>query len=143
VIHLSGEKENIKVEMAMFYGFGFNTEIRSYVNNFAFGQGGSHCEGALAGVADTFNEYLQNQENDCEIIKRDVMEGLYAVINVNNPNFAFDPNTPEVNDKNLEKTVKSIVKQEFGKYLSENPDFAKKQPVTSKLQPVQEQSQNV
>ena len=54
------------------------------------------------------------------------MEGLYAVIKINDQNFAFDPNALEVEDKELEKTVKSIVKKEFGNYLSENPAIAKK-----------------
>ena len=47
------------------------------------------------------------------------------IIKVNDLNFAFDPQTPEVEDKGLEKTVKSIVKKEFGNYLSENPAIAK------------------
>ena len=126
VIRLAGEKGNVKVEIAMFCASNWNTEIRSYVNNFAFQQGGSHCDGTLAGIADIFKKYQQDQETDCcKITKSDIMEGLYAVIKINDQNFAFDPNALEVEDKELGKTVKSIVKKEFGSYLSENPAIAK------------------
>ena len=127
VIRLTGKKGNVKVEIAMFYISGSNTEIRSYVNNFETRCGGSHCDGTLAGIADIFKKYQQDQETDCcKITKSDIMEGLYAVIKINDQNFAFDPNALEVEDKELEKTVKSIVKKEFGNYLSENPAIAKK-----------------
>ena len=127
VIRLTGKKGNVKVEIAMFYISGSNTEIRSYVNNFETRCGGSHCDGTLAGIADIFKKYQQDQETDCcKITKSDIMEGLYAVIKINDQNFAFDPNALEVEDKELGKTVKSIVKKEFGNYLSENPAIAKK-----------------
>ena len=127
VIRLTGKKGNVKVEIAMFYISGPNTEIRSYVNNFETRCGGSHCDGTLAGIADIFKKYQQDQETDCcKITKSDIMEGLYAVIKINDQNFAFDPNALEVEDKELGKTVKSIVKKEFGNYLSENPAIAKK-----------------
>ena len=126
VIRLAGEKGNVKVEIAMFYISGRNTEIRSYVNNFAFQRGGSHCDGLRAGLADAFNEYLLKQEiNFSKITKSDVGEGLYAVIKVNDPDFAFAPGTNKVKDKDLGENVKSIVKKEFGNYLSENPAIAK------------------
>jgi hypothetical protein len=125
MIRLTGEKGNVKVEIAMFYAASSNTKIRSYVNSFETRCGGSHCDGALAGIADVFNKYLQNQETNCyKITKSDIMEGLYAVIKINDRNFAFDPNALEVVDKELGKTVKSIVKKEFGNYLSENPAIA-------------------
>ena len=53
------------------------------------------------------------------------MEGLYAVIKVDDPNFTFDPAAHEVKDAKVYKIVKSVVKKEFCKYLSENPAIAK------------------
>ena len=53
------------------------------------------------------------------------MEGLYAVIKVDDPNFTFDPSAHEVKDAKVYKIVKSVVKKEFCKYLSENPAIAK------------------
>ena len=59
----------------MFYASNWNTEIRSYVNNFASQRGGSHCDGLRAGLADAFNEYLLKQEINCsKITKSDVWE---------------------------------------------------------------------
>ena len=90
VIRLVGEKGNVKVEIAMFYASNWNTEIRSHVNNFE--TAGSHCDGLLVGLANAFNKYLLKQEINCsKITKSDVGEGLYAVIKVNDPDFAFAP----------------------------------------------------
>lgn len=126
VIYLSDEKDNVTVKIAMCYDTDFSTEIRSYINNFASSRGGSHCEGFLAGLTDTFNKILRIQEENCgKITQSDVMEGLYAVIKVDDPNFTFDPAAHEVKDAKVYKIVKSVVKKEFCKYLSENPAIAK------------------
>ena len=126
VIYLSDEKDNVTVKIAMCYDTDFSTEIRTYINNFASRRGGSHCEGFLAGLTDTFNKVLRIQEENCgEITRSDVMEGLYAVIKVDDPNFTFDPAAHEVKDAKVCKIVKSVVKKEFCKYLSENPAIAK------------------
>ncbi len=126
VIYLSGEKDNVTVKIAMCYDTDFSTEIRPYINNFASRRGGSHCEGFLAGLTDTFNKILKIQEENCgKITRSDVMEGLYAVIKVDDPNFTFDPAAHEVKDAKVYKIVKSVVKKEFCKYLSENPAIAK------------------
>lgn len=126
VIYLSDKKDNVTVKIAMCYDTDFSTEIRSYINNFASSRGGSHCEGFLAGLTDTFNKILRIQEENCgEITQSDVMEGLYAVIKVDDPNFTFDPAAHEVKDAKVYKIVKSVVKKEFYKYLSENPAIAK------------------
>ena len=126
VIYLSDEKDNVTVKIAMCYDTDFSTEIRTYINNFASRRGGSHCEGFLAGLTDTFNKILRIQEENCgEITRSDVMEGLYAVIKVDDPNFTFDPAAHEVKDAKVYKIVKSVVKKEFCKYLSENPAIAK------------------
>lgn len=125
VIYLSDEKDNVTVKIAMCYDTDFSTEIRSYINNFASSRGGSHCEGFLAGLTDTFNKVLGIQEENCgKITQSDVMEGLYAVIKVDDPNFTFDPAAHEVKDAEVYKIVKSVVKKEFCKYLSENPAIA-------------------
>lgn len=126
VIYLSDKKDNVTVKIAMCYDTDFSTEIRSYINNFASSRGGSHCEGFLAGLIDTFNKILRIQKENCgEITQSDVMEGLYAVIKVDDPNFTFDPAAHEVKDAKVCKIVKSVVKKEFCKYLSENPAIAK------------------
>ena len=126
VIYLSDKKDNVTVKIAMCYDTDFSTEIRSYINNFASSRGGSHCEGFLAGLTDTFNKILRIQEENCgKITQNDVMEGLYAVIKVDDPNFTFDPAAHEVKDAKVYKIVKSVVKKEFYKYLSENPAIAK------------------
>ena len=129
VIYLSGEKDGIKADIAMAYADSYSWNCRSYVNNFETRCGGSHCDGFRAGLADIYNKFLKDPlEQDSEQIKinrDDAVEGLCAVIKVNIPEFNYDPLEPEYKDQTVLKNVKAIVKKEFGKYLEENPAFAK------------------
>ena len=130
VIYLSGEKYGVKAEIAMVYTDSCSWHCRSYVNNFETRCGGSHCDGFRAGLADVYNNFLKDRlEQDSEQIKinrDDAVEGLCAVIKVSVPEFNYDPHIePEYKDQTVSKKVKAIVKKEFGKYLEENPSFAK------------------
>ena len=133
VIYLSGEKDGVKVEIAMIYTDNCSWNSRSYVNNFETRCGGSHCDGFRAGLADAYNKFLKEckqQDSDSAKIKIncvDAAEGLCAVIKVSVPEFNYDPHIePEYKDQAVSKKVKAIVKKEFGKYLEENSSFAKK-----------------
>ena len=130
VIYLSGEKDGIKAEIAMAYANGCSWNCRSYVNNFETRCGGSHCDGFRAGLADVYNKFLKDRlEQDSEQIKinrDDAAEGLCAVIKISVPEFNYDLHIePEYKDQVVFKKVKAIAKKEFGKYLEENPAFAK------------------
>jgi DNA gyrase subunit B len=130
VICLSGEKDGVKAEIAMVYTDSCSWNCRSYVNNFETRCGGSHCDGFRAGLADVYNKFLKDRlEQDSEQIKingDDDAEGLCAIIKVSVPEFNYDLHVePEYKDQVVFKKVKAIAKKEFGKYLEENPAFAK------------------
>ena len=126
VIYLSGEKDGVKVEIAMIYTDNCSWNSRSYVNNFETRCGGSHCDGFRAGLADAYNKFLKDCKPDSEQIKGDdASEGLCAVIRVIVPEFNYDLHVePEYKDQVVFKKVKAIAKKEFGKYLEENSTFA-------------------
>ena len=130
VIYLSGEKDGVKADIAMVYADSYSWDCRSYINNFETKRGGSHCDGFRAGLADVYNKFLKDRlEQDSEQIKinrSDAAEGLCAVIKISVPEFNYDPHVePEYKDQVVFKKVKAIAKKEFGKYLEENPAFAK------------------
>ena len=127
VIYLTGEKDGIKADIAMAYTDSYSWNCRSYVNNFETKRGGSHCDGFRAGLADAYNKFLKDCKPDSEQIKGDdASEGLCAVIKVSVPEFNYDLHVePEYKDQVVFKKVKAIAKKEFGKYLEENPAFAK------------------
>ena len=131
VIYLSGEKDGVKAEIAMFYTDSRFLACRSYVNNFETRCGGSHWDGFHAGLADVYNKFLKGRlKQDSEQIKinrYDAVEGLCAVIKVSVPEFNYDLHVePVYKDQVVFKKVKAIAKKEFGKYLEENPSFAEK-----------------
>ena len=127
VIYLSGEKDGVKADIAMVYADSYSWDCRSYINNFETKRGGSHCDGFRAGLADAYNKFLKACKPDSEQIKGDdAAEGLCAVIRVIVPEFNYEPSVAKYKDQTLLKNIKDIVKKEFGKYLEENPSFAKK-----------------
>ena len=126
VIYLSGEKDGVKADIAMVYADSYSWDCRSYINNFETKRGGSHCDGFRAGLADAYNKFLKACKPDSEQIKGDdAAEGLCAVIRVIVPEFNYEPSVAKYKDQTLLKNIKDIVKKEFGKYLEENPSFAK------------------
>ena len=124
VIYLSGEKDGIEAEIAMFYADSLDWNSRSYVNDIETRFGGSHCDGFRAGLAEAYNKFLKN---DTKVNGWDAVEGLCAVIKVSVPEFNYDLHVePVYKDQVVFKKVKAIAKKEFGKYLEENPSFAEK-----------------
>ena len=127
MIYLTGEKDGIKADIAMVYADSYSWDCRSYINNFETKRGGSHSDGFRTGLADAYNKFLKACKPDSEQIKGDdAAEGLCAVIRVIVPEFNYEPRVAKYKDQTLLKNIKDIVKKEFGKYLEENPSFAKK-----------------
>ena len=60
VLHFTGEKDKIEVEIAMQYTDTYNENIISFVNNVKTSDGGSHEVGFKTALTKVFNEYARN-----------------------------------------------------------------------------------
>jgi len=93
-------KRNCKVEVAMRYGKGYDTEIKSFVNIISTPKGGSHVQGFEKAVLKNINDSLKNMKilknNEDGVIKEDTQEGLTAVILVRLEEPQFEGQTKEV-----------------------------------------------
>src|SRR5205085_107328 len=76
-------ERELGVDVALRWGTGYDTEIRSYVNVIATPKGGTHVTGFETALTKTFNEVMRSTKvlrvSDDNVTKDDVMEGMTAV----------------------------------------------------------------
>ena len=131
VLHFTGEKDKIEVEIAMQYTDTYNENIISFVNNVKTSDGGSHEVGFKTALTKVFNEYARNngylKAKDNNLEGHDVREGLTAVISLRIPEalLQFEGQTKGKLGTPLAKTVvENVVSEKFGFYLEENKEVA-------------------
>ena len=131
VLHFTGEKDKIEVEIAMQYTDTYNENIISFVNNVKTSDGGSHEVGFKTALTKVFNEYARNnvylKAKDKNLEGPDVREGLTAVISLRIPEalLQFVGQTKGKLGTPLAKTVvENVVSEKFGFYLEENKEVA-------------------
>ena len=131
VLHFTGEKDKIEVEIAMQYTDTYNENIISFVNNVKTSDGGSHEVGFKTALTKVFNEYARNngylKTKDKNLEGPDVREGLTAVISLRIPEalLQFEGQTKGKLGTPLAKTVvENVVSEKFGFYLEENKEVA-------------------
>ena len=86
VIHMTGEKAGIPVEVAMTYNTSYSENLFSYVNNINTYEGGTHLTGFRRGLTNTLKKYAEASgmlnKLKFDISGDDFREGLTAVISV-------------------------------------------------------------
>ncbi|MEJ2057276.1 MAG: ATP-binding protein [Desulfofustis sp.] len=91
-IHLTGEKDQVVVEIAFQYFDGYSERLFSFVNNINTKEGGSHVAGFRASLTKCINRYASDDIIPKNLREKmggdDVREGLTCVISVHVPNFS-------------------------------------------------------
>ena len=127
IIHFGKEKSNVKVEVAMQYNMGYQENIFSFANNINTIEGGSHLVGFKTALTRTLNSYAEKlRDNGIKISSEDSREGLTAVISVglHEPQFEGQTKT-KLGNSEVKGIVESLVNENFGMFLEENPSIAK------------------
>lgn len=93
-------ERELGVDIALRWGTGYETDVRSYVNIIATPKGGTHINGFERGITKTFNDVLSStrllKANDPPIIKEDILEGMTAVVTVRLAEPQFEGQTKEI-----------------------------------------------
>ena len=93
-------ERDMGVDIAMKWGNGFDTTMRSFVNIIATPKGGTHIQGFERAITKAFNEVLRStktlKNSEADVIKDDIMEGLTAVVTVRMSEPQFEGQTKEV-----------------------------------------------
>ncbi len=130
-IFISGEKNQVQVEVAIQYNRGYSEKILSYVNNIRTKEGGSHVTGFRQALTKCINRYATDdivpKKLRAKLGGDDVREGLTAVISTRVPNPQFEGQTKtKLGNSEVRSVVSSIVHEALSTYLEENPQEAKK-----------------
>ena len=130
VIHMSGEKNGIPVEVAMTYNTSFSENLFSYVNNINTHEGGTHLTGFRRGLTNTLKKYADNSgmlsKLKFDISGDDFREGLTAVVSVKvaEPQFQGQTKT-KLGNAEVSAPVSQSVSDMLEAYLEEHPNDAK------------------
>ena len=130
VIHISTNKGDIPVEVAMTYNTSFNENIYSYVNNINTIEGGTHLTGFRRGLGSTLKKYAEDskmlEKVKVEIKPEDFRQGLTAVISVKvlEPQFEGQTKT-KLGNTEVIGAVETSLREALNVYLEEHPSQAK------------------
>jgi DNA gyrase subunit B len=116
-------ERELSVDVALRWGTGYDTEIRSYVNVIATPKGGTHLTGFEAALTKTFNDAMRAgrvlKVNDADVIKDDVLEGMTAIVTVRLAEPQFEGQTKEVlGTPAARAVVRKVVSSELKKFLT-------------------------
>jgi DNA gyrase subunit B len=130
IIHITTEKNNTPVEIAMTYNTSYNENIHSYVNNINTIEGGTHLAGFRRGLTRTLKKYADDNKMldklKFEISGDDFREGLTAVISIKVAEPQFEGQTKtKLGNNEVIGAVDTAVGEALGNYLEENPKAAK------------------
>ena len=129
-IYFEAKKENLEVELALQYNDGYSESIFSFANNINTLECGTHTSGFKTAITKVINDYARKykflKENDANLLGEDVREGLTSVISVklSDPQFEGQTKT-KLGNPEIRGIVDSVVSDNFGAYLEENPSDAK------------------
>ncbi|MCD6482612.1 MAG: DNA topoisomerase (ATP-hydrolyzing) subunit B [Candidatus Izimaplasma sp.] len=129
VIYSEGEIDNISVEIAMQYNYGYSQNIFSFTNNINNIEGGTHEEGFRMTLTRVLNNYGKNNnifKKDENFVGDDTREGLTCIISVKHPDPQFEGQTKsKLGSTEVRKIVAQILSDGLGRYLAENPNDAR------------------
>lgn len=116
-------ERELGVDVALRWGTGYETELRSFVNIIATPKGGTHVQGFERGVTKTFNDTLRNtrllKSGDADVVKDDVLEGITAVVTVRLAEPQFEGQTKEVlGTPAVTRIVNQVVSRELKAFLT-------------------------
>ena len=116
-------ERDMDVDIAVKWGNGYETTVRSFVNIIATPKGGTHVQGFEKALTKTFNEYLRSKgvlkKNEQDVIKDDIVEGLTAVVTVRMSEPQFEGQTKEVlGTPAVTRIVQQVVSDELKKFFT-------------------------
>ena len=128
-IYISGETNDVIVEVAMQYNDLYSENIFSYVNDINTREGGTHLDGFKTALTVTLNKFLQQREKlmkkldkDERLSQDDCRSGLTAVLSVKVPDPQFEGQTKtKLGNSEVRGIVDSIVKEKFTLWCEQNP----------------------
>ncbi|MBA2445366.1 MAG: type IIA DNA topoisomerase subunit B [Nocardioidaceae bacterium] len=118
-------ERELTVDVALRWGNGYDSQLRSYVNVIATPKGGTHVVGFERALTKTFNEVIRQtrlmRAGEADVTKDDIAEGLTAVVTVRLAEPQFEGQTKEVlGTPAASRIVAKVVAAELKTFLTSN-----------------------
>jgi DNA gyrase subunit B len=125
-------QRDLGVDVALRWGTGYDSTVKSFVNIIATPKGGTHVTGFERAVTKTVNEVLRSAKllrvAEDDVVKDDATEGLTAVVTVRLAEPQFEGQTKEVlGTSAASRIVAQVVAKELKAFLSSSKRDAKQQ----------------
>ena len=130
IIDITGQENDIMLEVALQYNESYNSSIYSFVNNITTPEGGTHEDGVRMALTRVLNKYAQSsgmmKNNDDPLTGDDVREGLTMIVSIKHPDPQFEGQTKtKLGNSEVRGICNRIFSASFERFLMEHPDEAK------------------
>jgi DNA gyrase subunit B len=120
---VSEVERELGVDIALRWGTGYDTTVRSFVNIIATPKGGTHVAGFERALVKTFGDVARAAKllktGDEALVKEDVLEGLTAIVTVRLAEPQFEGQTKEILGTNAAtRIVQRVVDRELRAFLT-------------------------
>ncbi|MGX6591050.1 DNA gyrase subunit B [Cetobacterium ceti] len=125
-IYMSGEIDNITIEVALCYNINQREVIYSFVNNINTHEGGTHVSGFRTALTRVVNDLGKTlgllKDKDGKLQGSDIREGLTAIVSVKVPQPQFEGQTKtKLGNSEVTGAVSTVVGSQLKMYLEDNP----------------------